>query len=40
MVAGHVTQSWQDYIKTLVKHVTHDDYLQMDKRAEIDEFNK
>jgi hypothetical protein len=34
-----ITESGTIISKTPVEHVTHDDYLQADKKAEIDEFN-
>ena len=34
-----ITESGTIISKTSVEHVTRDDYLQADKKAEIDEFN-
>jgi hypothetical protein len=35
-----ITESGKIIAKTSVEHVTRDDYLQVDKKAEIDEFNR
>jgi hypothetical protein len=35
-----ITESGKIISKTSVEHVTHDNYLQTDKKAEIDEFNQ
>jgi hypothetical protein len=35
-----ITESGKIISKTSVEHVTCDDYLQTDKKAEIDEFNQ
>ncbi len=35
-----ITESGKIISKTSVEHVTRDDYLQVDKKAEIDEFNR
>ena len=35
-----ITESGKIISKTSVEHVTRDDYLQTDKKAEIDEFNR
>ena len=35
-----ITETGKIISKTSVEHVTRDDYLQTDKRAEIEEFNR
>ena len=35
-----IMESGKIIAKTSVKHITHDDYLQVDKKAKIDEFNR
>jgi hypothetical protein len=35
-----ITESGKIISKTSVEHVTRDDYLQTDKKAEVDEFNQ